>query len=193
MNNFKIDSITFISIYDKTNNYKPSIREIEIMKDLSLEENYIRYDAYNKFSHLEINDSIFNDNQISILKIIKKELIKHIGEYYTIIESGQKVYLDKKLASEYTYSKYSMGLNEYKQIIKGNLIPSLGDLIENATDKKYDKNKKPKHKIDAAYGFYKYLVKFTFSNKKYSCILLIRNDLNGKKYLYDILDIKTID
>ena len=67
----------------------------------------------------------------------------------------------------------------------------------NANSKNFINKKKEKHKIDAKYGFYKYGAKFSIvDNDKettYSCSLLVRNDANGKKYLYDILDIKKIN
>lgn len=47
---------------------------------------------------------------------------------------------------------------------------------------------------DAKYGFYKYDTAFSFyhngSEKIYTGVVLIRNDANGKKYLYDILNIR---
>lgn len=64
----------------------------------------------------------------------------------------------------------------------------------NANSKSYEANRKNKHNLDAMYGFYKYEAKFSIvDNGKetiYTCSLLVRNDANGKKYLYDILDIK---
>ena len=47
---------------------------------------------------------------------------------------------------------------------------------------------------DAKYGFYKYDTAFSFyhngSEKIYTGVVLIRNDANGKKYLYEINNIK---
>ena len=67
----------------------------------------------------------------------------------------------------------------------------------NANNKNFINKKKEKHKIDAKYCFYKYGAKFSIvDNDKettYSWSLLVRNDENGKKYLYDILDIKKIN
>ena len=52
------------------------------------------------------------------------------------------------------------------------------------------KNKKEKHAIDAKYGWYKYVTRFQIGDAVYNADLLIRNDADGKKYLYDIQGIK---
>ena len=70
-------------------------------------------------------------------------------------------------------------------------------MIEIATDRKWKKNIKPKHSKDAKYGWYYYSTRFAIpkmdSNNNvmnfnvYTAKLVIRNDENGKKYLYDII------
>ena len=72
-------------------------------------------------------------------------------------------------------------------------------MIEIATNRKWEKTNHTNNK-DAKYGFYKYTTRFAIqlydSNKKvlgakiFNDQLLIRNASDGKKYLYDIIDIK---
>ena len=67
----------------------------------------------------------------------------------------------------------------------------------NANNKNFINKKKEKHKIDAKYGFYKYGAKFSIvDNEKEtteSRSLLVRNDANSKKYLYNIKKKKKIN
>ena len=82
---------------------------------------------------------------------------------------------------------------------KANATQGLKEIIEIATNKKSRANDKEKHRKDAKYGWYKYdsrialpvfngdvLVRYNVFNVS----LIIRHDKNGKKYLYDIIDIK---
>lgn len=63
------------------------------------------------FDRVRIIENIFeNNNGKSISQTIKKYLEQHIGEVYTIIESGQKVYLGENLPVEYAYSKSAESL-----------------------------------------------------------------------------------
>ena len=146
-------------------------------------------------NRIRINDNVFEGSKDkSISKTIKDYLTKHIGEVYTIIESGQKVYLGKDLPNEYAHSEYTKKLPLNKKLAKGRAVTNLNEIIESATNRTWESNKKEKHKIDAKYGFYKYNTTFSFdyngSEKIYDGTILIRNDANGKKYLYDILDVK---
>ena len=155
------------------------------------------YNNDGSFNRVKITDNIFeNNNNKSITRTIKDYLTEHIGEYADIIESGQRVYLGEDLPGEYAFSKSTRGLTLAQKMAKGRATTGLKEIINNATNRKYSNYKKTKHIIDAKYGFYKYDTKFSFElngkEQTYSGTVLIRNDANGKKYLYDILDIKKI-
>ena len=73
----------------------------------------------------------------------------------------------------------------------------LGEMIEIATNRRWEKPRhSEKHARDAKYGFYKYETRFAIPGKAggghniYLASLVIRNDANGKKYLYDVIGIK---
>ena len=134
-------------------------------------------------------------------EIVADYIADHIGEVYTIIESGQKVYIGEDLPGEYTHSKATQTLlskrNKSQLNAKNQASQEFGELIEIATNRRWEEAKdKVKHAKDAKYGFYKYDTKFAIpaNNAKgyevYNATLLIRNDADGKKYLYDILGIK---
>ena len=153
------------------------------------------YNNDGTINRIRIDEDIFkNSKEKSIQKTIKEYLKNHIGEVYTIIESGQKVYLGEDLPNEYAYSKSASSLPLPSKMAKGRATSNIGELIEIATNRKWEKSEKIKHQKDAKYGFYKYDTKFSFDHngqeKIYDATLLIRNDADGKKYLYDILNIK---
>ena len=133
---------------------------------------------------------------------IAQYIAQHIGDVYKIIESGQKVYIGKELPGEYTHSKYTSYLRKkYPTLLnaKNKASSSLGEMIENATNRRWEATKHTASK-DAKYGMYRYDTKFAFpvknqkgnvtTIKAYDAELLIRNASNGKKYLYDIVNIK---
>lgn len=129
-------------------------------------------------------------------------IAKHIGEMYTIIESGQKVFLGKELPSEYTQSNYTKAILQRNRNLvkaKNRASGSLGEMIEIATNRRWEQTKHAKSK-DAKYGMYRYDTRFGFplydpkGNKVganvYTAELVIRNASDGKKYLYDVVSIK---
>lgn len=135
-------------------------------------------------------------------QIVASYIASHIGELYTIIESGQKVYVGKELPQEYTQSKYTQAVLQNAPGIaraKNRAAANLGEMIEIATNRRWEKAKHT-HNKDAKYGIYKYDTKFGFPIKNskgeeiganvYSAELVIRNASDGKKYLYDIVSIK---
>ena len=143
-----------------------------------------------------IEDNILENNPgIPEHQYIANYIAEHIGEMYTIIESGQKVYIGKELPSEYTQSKYTKNIlrNKYLLKAKNRAVSSLGEMIEISTNRRWEKTKHPKSK-DAKYGMYRYDTNFGFMSGNrvniYNCQLLIRNASDGGKYLYDIVNIK---
>ena len=123
-----------------------------------------------------------------------------IGNSYKIIEDGEVVYIGEDLPGEFTQSKYTQMLLAKRQGLlkaKNQTAQNLKDIIEIATDPKYEKNTEPKHNIDAKYGFYKYTTRFAIdkgkgSGPEYKAVLVVRHDADGKKYLYDITKIKKV-
>ena len=150
-----------------------------------------------------IEDNILNDNKgLPDHQFIAKYIAEHIGEVYTIIESGQKVYIGEDLPGEYTQSKYTKAILKRNPSIsraKKRASANLGEMIEIATNRRWERTKHA-HSKDAKYGMYRYDTQFGFPVKNpsgdviganiYSAELLIRNASDGKKYLYDIVSIK---
>ena len=135
-------------------------------------------------------------------KKVAEYIGEHIGEAYTIIESGSRVYIGEDLPGEYTQSEYTRRLfakNRAVLLAKNKATDSIGDMIEIAENRRWEKTKHT-HNKDAKYGMYRYDTCFAFPIKNnagnvvdvkaYDAELLIRNASNGKKYLYDIVNIK---
>lgn len=149
-----------------------------------------------------IENSALTNKQLMSHTAVAEYIAQHIGEVYTIIESGQKVYIGKELPSEYTHSKYTDSLRKINPSIlkaKNKAASDLGLLIETATNRRWEKTRHEESK-DAKYGMYRYDSSFAFPVKDragnvmnvraYDVELLIRNASDSKKYLYDIVNIK---
>lgn len=149
-----------------------------------------------------VENSGLSRKDLQNYKKVAEYIGEHIGEAYTIIESGSKVYIGEDLPGEYTQSEYTRRLlakNRAALFAKKKAVGVFGDMIEIATNRRWEKTKHT-HNKDAKYGMYRYDTCFAFPVKNnagkvvdvkaYDAELLIRNASNGKKYLYDIVNIK---
>lgn len=134
--------------------------------------------------------------QLSNYQTVADYIAEHIGEAYTILESGQKVYIGKDLPNEYTQSQYTKRiLQTSKLTAKNKAVSNLGEMIEIASNRRWEKTRHAGNK-DAPYGMYRYDTTFAFPvqggarYKAFDAELVIRNASDGKKYLYDIVSIK---
>ncbi len=91
-------------------------------------------------------------------------------------------------------------LDETSAEAKANAAQGLPELIITATNMEHTDNSKAKHKKDAKYGWYKYESRFALpvfagdgEVERYNVFhvaMILRHDKDGKKYLYDIMNIK---
>ena len=148
-----------------------------------------------------IEDNPLSLKDLTNYKKVAAYIAEHVGEAYTILESGYKVYIGENLPKEYTQSEYTKALLRNNQPIlraKKKAIGSFGEMIEIATNRRWEKTKHAANK-DAKYGVYRYSTAFAFpvkqngkitSVKSFDAELVILNSSDGKKYLYDIVNIK---
>lgn len=145
-----------------------------------------------------IENNTLSAKELRNHKAVADYIAEHIGEVYTIIESGQKVYLGKDLPTEYTHSKYTTYLQKYDRSTlkaKNKASGALGEMIEIATNRRWEETQHT-HNKDARYGMYRYDSSFAFPVKNsdgsikriysYDAELLIRNASDGKN-IYMIL------
>ena len=131
---------------------------------------------------------------------VEKYLKEFVGESYVIEDTNDMIYIGADFPDEYAHSEYTTSLKGANAKAKANASQGVPELIEIATGKEYRKNTKMKHSKDAKFGWYRYDSRFAiavYDNdgeiKRYNMFkarMIIRHDADGKKYLYDIINIK---
>ncbi len=195
------DSISEALADESADGLIPSfVREVNALHDETELKHSIKYTSNNE-PVVWIDDDVLKGSTKPTHQAVADYLAQHIGEVYTIIESGQNVYLGEDLPSEYTQSEYTKQLLKIPRILKAKnkALPNLGEMIEIATNRRWSKDKGSGNK-DAKYGVYKYSTRFAFPTRNnkgnivganaYDATLVIINSSDGKKYLYDVVTIK---
>lgn len=101
-------------------------------------------------------ENTMTNAQLNDPQAIADYIAQHIGEVYTIIESGQRVYIGDDLPAEYTRSRYTQSIiKSQKSKAKNKAVSNLGEMIEIATNRRWEQTKHA-HNKDAAYGMYRY-------------------------------------
>jgi hypothetical protein len=147
-----------------------------------------------------INDIIFRGKRGIKWGDVEEYLRQYVGEFYTIAETNEVVYIGTDLPDEYTHSEYTNILKGANEKAKANAAQGLPELINTATNIVHTDNSKTKHKQDAKYGWYKYESRFALpvfaengEVERYNVFhvaMILRHANDGKKYLYDIMNIK---
>ena len=147
-----------------------------------------------------INDIIFKGKRSVDWSDVEKYLRQYVGDFYQIAETGEVVFIGTDLPDEYIGSNYTKHLKGTVAKAKANAAQGIPEMIEIATSKVGEENKKSKHSRHAKNGWYRYDTRFALpvyaesgEIERYNVFtarLLIRHASSGKKYLYDILEIK---
>ena len=148
-----------------------------------------------------VNDIRFKMRDRKEWEVIEKYLAEYVGEYFEIEECSEKIYIASDFPDEYVHSKNKTTLSRTEKKAKANAAQGIPELIQIATNPQYEENHKEKHKKHTKYGWYRYDVKFALPAYDergemviryniYKAIMLVRHSENGKKYLYDFLEIK---
>ena len=147
-----------------------------------------------------IHDVRFKGKRAVDWKAVKSYLKQYVGEIYEILESKDTIYIGSDFPVEYCGSEYTYGLKGANAKAKANVSQGIPELIEIAVGGNYRPNKEEKHNRNAKYGWYRYDSRFALpiyaesgEIERYNVFhasLLIRHAEDGKKYLYDIIDIK---
>ncbi len=129
-----------------------------------------------------------------------KTLVDADHPFSTILADAQPVYVGKDLPGEYRSSEYSKNLRKSIREVKMQAATNLDEMLLLAENGEWRENVKSKHAEDAKNGWYLYDTQFAvpiLNAKKaidhytvYGGTLLIRNDADGKSYLYDLIDIE---
>ena len=129
-----------------------------------------------------------------------KTLVNTAKPFSAILTDALPVYIGKDLPSEYKGSEYTLGMNRALREVKMQAATNLDEMLLLAENGEWRENVKDKHRRDAQNGWYRYETQFAvpvLNAKKavdhytvYSGTLLIRNDADGKSYLYDMIDVE---
>lgn len=132
---------------------------------------------------------------------VEKYLLRYVGDMVEITETKEVIYIGKDFPDEYKGSEYTRKIkgSAYGKV-KANLVQGIHEIVEVATNKRKNENKKNKHAKTAKYGWYRYDTRFalpvvSIENKLegfnvYSAALVVRHAVNNRLYLYDIQKIK---
>ena len=147
-----------------------------------------------------INDIIFKGKRSVNWHDVEKYLKQYAGEFYEMADSKDVVYIGSDLPDEYSNSNYTKTLKGANAKAKANAAQGLPEMIQFATDKEFEANRKERHNRDAKFGWYRYISRFALpvfdengEIERYNVFhasLLIRHAADEKMYLYDIMAIK---
>lgn len=180
--------------------YKVAMDRLSMPKNMNSRNVHIIEDEEGKKIVL-INDKCFKGLDKKDWKDVEVYLTRYVGECYEIMESSEIIYIDKDFPDEFANSKERISLRGANRKAKANVSQGIPELIQIASKPRWEANKEEKHKNDAKFGWFRYLVRFAlpiYDDKSGELIrynifmakMLVRHAEDGKKYLYDILAIK---
>ncbi len=147
-----------------------------------------------------INDIMFRGRQNINWKNVENYIKQYIGDLTQIVETQDNIYVGSDFPDEYTGSKDTARLKGTLAKAKANAAQGIPELVKIAANKRYQENLKDKHIKDARYGWYRYDSRFAlpvFDDKGniqryniFSIVLVVRHAVDGKMYLYDMINIK---
>lgn len=165
-----------------------------------MERNISVVENFNGKRIVFIHDILFKKKQYIEWKDVKEYLKQYVGEVYTILSQKEKVYIGTDFPNEFSGSMYTYNLKGANVKAKANAAQGIPEIIEIATGGYHKENCEEKHNRNAKFGWYRYDSYFAIPvhgidgeinyYNVFHASLLIRHDEDGKKYLYDIIDIK---
>ena len=148
---------------------------------------------------VEIKEIIFKGKQHIDWNAVKEYALQYIDDIYMIASDGELIHLDRKFADEFANSIDTKRLRGASAKAKANAIQGTKELLEISSNPRYVQNYERKHERDAKLGWYRYDSRFSlpvYENEiiirfnVYKITMLIRHAEDGKKYLYDMVNIK---
>ena len=147
-----------------------------------------------------INDLRFKRSKNVDWNMVENYLKEYIGSCTEILDTNELIYIGSDFPDEYSHSKDTKVLRGTIAKAKANAAQAIPEMIEIATSKTFEDNKKNKHSRHAKNGWYRYDTRFAVPKYNnggeltgYSIFkgrMVIRHAQDNKLYLYDILRIK---
>lgn len=167
---------------------------------LTLERNVEIVTDSKKKKIVKIHDIRFQGKRSIDWKQVREYLKDYVGAAYEIAETKDIIYIGSDLPDEYSGSRYTYKLMGTLAKAKANAAQGIPELLETALNKRFLENHDPRHIRNAGYGWYRYDTYFELPvydgngeierYNRFKATMLIRHSADGKKYLYDMLDIK---
>ena len=167
---------------------------------LTLERNVEIVTDSDKKKIVRIHEIRFKGKRSIDWRQVREYLKDYVGAAYEISETKDLIYIGSDLPDEYTGSRYTHKLMGTLAKAKANVTQGIPELLETARSKRFWENRDQRHIRNARYGWYRYDACFelpVYGEKgeferynRFRATILIRHSADGKKYLYDILDIK---
>lgn len=120
--------------------------------------------------------------------------------FSTVLADAQEVYIGKDLPGEYTQSENTKALFDRMKRDKFRAAHILDDMLLIGENAQWAEDKGEKHGKAAKNGWYYYTTRFAVpvferdgsvrEYTRYSAQLVVRNDADGKSYLYDVTNIQ---
>jgi hypothetical protein len=149
---------------------------------------------------IEIDTIIFSSKRKIDWNRVEQYLKRYVGQQYLIDETDDLIYIGSDFPDEYANSNYSARAHGTIGKAKANAAQVIPDLIKIATNISFRENTEDKHSKNAKFGWYRCTIRFTLptcdaegnviGKNAFQGRMIIRLDEDGKKYLYDIIDIK---
>jgi hypothetical protein len=149
---------------------------------------------------VEIDKIVFSSKRKINWDGVEQYLKRYIGQQYRIDETDDFISIGTDFPDEYANSKYSARAHGTIGKAKANAAQVIPELIKTATNISFRENSDDKHSKNAKFGWYRCTVRFTLpacddrgnviGKNAFQGRMIIRLDEDGKKYLYDIIDIK---
>lgn len=131
---------------------------------------------------------------------VEDYLKRYVGNKYVIDETENFVYIGTDFPDEYANSQYSAKAFGTIGKAKANAAQVIPELVSIATNMVFRENTEEKHCSNAKYGWYRCTIRFSLptcddkgnvvGRNYFQGRMIIRCDADGRKYLYDIIDIK---
>ena len=147
---------------------------------------------------IAVLDGKFDSDRKAVLVYLQGLVSNEV--FSTVLSDAQPVYIGKDLPGEYTQSEYTKALFERMREVKFKAAGTLGDMLLIADNVGWGEDKGGKHGSKAKNGWYYYTTRFAipvFQQKNivdhyntYTAQLIVRNDADGKAYLYDLKEIQ---
>lgn len=156
---------------------------------------YSEHYHYDKDNVVVIDTKMFSKSKIKknykeINSLVRSMLKELVGKQVTIKSDGRVVLFDLSTAKEYTGSVATYSMDAKRRGAKANISIALERIVESAKNPFWTENKKEKHNRDAARGWTYYDLVFGINDadvtEYYSARLVVRMDVNGKDYVYDV-------